>query len=162
MSARSYWVVVGIAVVAVLAGLVTLQPPPSEDVEVRLLEAFYTNQYYLAVLIGLVVGISAALHARGHIYHVPRDRGEDFARRVIGRGTLAGVVASIIDALLITILAASAQLDPLAPGEKVRLVVPAGLSVVAMAIAFAAALVSYSFVIRARAWSGQYALVKRF
>lgn len=162
MSARLYWAAVGIAAVAILAGIATLQPPASANVQVRLLQEFYTNQFYIATAIGLVVGIVAALHARRRIYHVPRDRGEDFAGRVIGRGLLAGAIASIVDAIVVTLLAASAELDPLAPGEKIRLVVPTGLSVIAMTVAFVAALLSYALVIRVRAWSGQYALVKRF
>jgi hypothetical protein len=100
--------------------------------------------------------------ARGSIYHEPRDRGDDYNQRVVGRGLLTGVVSVIVVSLISAAMAVWWTLEPLAPLEKVALVMGSGMFLVVLLIGGVAALIVYALMSRSTAWGGQYTLIKRF
>jgi hypothetical protein len=95
------------------------------------------------------------------VYHKPGEQGREYNARVAMRGALTGILAAIVAAIVAAAFASAAPFNPLAPIESVILVFTSGLMLVAMAIAAATAMMAYAVPTRAKAWGGQYAIVKR-
>src|SRR5687767_1992292 len=128
MSKSMYWVIVAVLVAFAIAGsLVLFQPPQPENVEIQLLENFYRNQYVIAGLIGLVIGAVWGFGSTRRIRHRARERGTDFAGRVVLSGLWGGLVGVAWAVLATIIYATFTEFGPLAPLEKVQLVVQSGL-----------------------------------
>jgi hypothetical protein len=162
MSARLFWAIVVAATALVIFGLLFFNPPQPENVEIRSIEEYYRVQSILAAVAGILVGVVMGWLARGNVYHEPRDRGDDYNQRVIGRGLLTGAVSVILVSVISAAMAVWWTLEPLAPLEKVTLVMGSGMFLVVLLIGGAAALVVYALMTRSTAWSGQYTLIKRF
>jgi hypothetical protein len=161
MSRSAYWTVTVLALAFVLFGIATFDLPNSEVVELSLLEQFYQSAYLAAGLTGLVVGVLGAWLAKATLRHVPHERGTEYAARVGWRGLGVAVSAVAIAALVTVPFAISADLDPLAPMERIVLVSYSGRYFVVLVIAFVMALLAYAATTRAPTWGGQYALIKR-
>ena len=146
----------------VIYGWLFFSPPQPENVEIRSLEEYYRSQYIVAAVAGIVVGAVMGWLARGRIYHEPRDRGDDYNQRVIGRGLLTGGVSIVLVSVISAAMAVWWTLEPLAPLEKVTLVMGSGMFLVVLLIGGASSLIIYALMTRSTAWSGQYTLIKRF
>jgi hypothetical protein len=161
MSAKTFWFVAAIGVAVIVAGLLFFNAPQPGNVEIQSLEQYYNDQYLVAAAVGLIVGLLFGWLTRGNVYHDPRESAVSYNRRVIARGVVAGGVAIALAFLVACVFAVAWTLDPLAPLEKVTLVVASGLFVVILAIAGVVSLLAFAMITRAKPWSGQYALLPR-
>jgi Na+/proline symporter len=159
MSRKTYWVIVMVLLAFIVAGLILFLPSQDTSVNLQDLEQYYRTQYAVAGVIGIALGLALGWWATGHVYHVPGE--SNYNGRVAMRGALAGVIAAILSAIVAAAMAATAPFDPLAPVESVGLAFTSGLIIVVLSIAAVAAMIAYVVPTRAKAWGGQYALIKR-
>jgi len=155
-----YWIVsVALIAFAAAGSIVLFDPPRVAEVDARIFEQFFRTQNIVALLTGLAGGVLFGLIAVRRTYHEPKERGVDFAARVIWKGFFAGLLTALIMAVIALALASQNEMGPLAPMERVITVLGNGLYYVTLAIAAGSAMFAYLVVTRLSRWGGQYALV---
>jgi hypothetical protein len=159
MSRQTYWVIVTVLLVFIVAGLIFFLPSQDANVNLQDVEQYYRTQYAISAVIGVVLGLAFGWWVIGHVYHVPGEN--DYNGRVAMRGALGGILAAVVGAAAAAIMAAVAPFEPLAPTGSVTLAFTSGLILVVLAIAAATAMIAFAIPTRAKAWGGQYALIKR-
>ena len=162
MNSRVFWALATLLGLFVVIGLILFEPNLQGEVDIQVLEQFYRHQYVLAVLIGALVGIVAAVRAPGALLHRPREAATDFHGRAIQRGLWSAFVAAVAALAGFLIYAAVFAMEPLAPLEKIIVVIQSPLFFVVLAIAALVSMLLYAGLTRSRIWGAQYALIKRF
>ena len=161
MTRTIFWLVAIVGLVLLLAAFSVFSSPENPVIAIEVLDEWYVTQMIWGLFIGLLAGAVAAFLARRMIEHRPHEHAKDYLGRVGGWGFKTQMAAVILVAVFAMIMAGISTLGPLAPIEKVMLLVPQGkfLSVLGAGIVGA----SLSFVIGSSIfpWGGQYALLRR-
>jgi L-cystine uptake protein TcyP (sodium:dicarboxylate symporter family) len=156
-----YWILIAGALLFAIVGryvLFSLPVPGSANIELRRVEEFFNSQVWVVMMLGAGLGAIAGHLATRRIRHLPSERGTDYLGRVVSYGVTRALAVVVLVLIAEAVVAALWTLEPLAPLEKVLLLVLSGLFLVLLAAAFASALVAYFVVTRLKSWGGRYAL----
>jgi Na+/serine symporter len=161
MTRNIFWFLAVVGLLLTTAAFSVFSSPQHPSVPSEILDEWYVTQIIWGLFIGIVAGAVAAFLARRMIEHRPHEHAKDYLGRVGGWGFKTQMAAVILVAVFAMIMAGISTLGPLAPIEKVMLLVPQGkfLSVLGAGIVGA----SLSFVVGSSIspWGGQYALLRR-
>ena len=157
----AFWITVIVGLALTIAYFFFPMPLTSEVSRQSLAERYETLMFWAAV-VGAVVGSLAGWLAPRRIRHRPHEHARDFLGRVAAWGFWSEIFAVLLVFVVSLILIASGALGPLAPAEKLGLIIPSGkfLSVLGVGVVTDALL--FLVIISTVPWGGKYALTRRF
>ena len=161
MTRTIFWLVAVAGFLLLVAAFSIFSSPEDPVIAIEVLDEWYVTLIIWGLVVGFITGAIGAFTARRWIDFRPHEHANDYLGRVGRWGFATQIVAGILVAVVAMILAGMSPLGPLAPIEKVFLLIPQGkfLSVVGAGIVGA----SLSFVVGSlmSPWGGQYALTRR-
>lgn len=155
---KAFWIVLAGAVVWVIAARVTTRIPSSPSVNTRTVEDFLNALTAVAALIGILAGSAIAWFGSYRIQHKPKDRGSDFAGRVVWWGLFGGLATYVLAGLSLTSIGGLAPFEALGPADRMGLIVGYVFQVVAP-VTLVVFLISFAVTTRVKAWGGQRVLI---
>ena len=156
-----FWILMAMGLALAVAYFFFPEPVSTEVTRQMLAERYDTLMIWAAIL-GVVAGWIAGWLATRQIHHRPHEHARDFLGRVAAWGFWSEIFAVLLVFVVSLILIASGALGPLAPAEKLGLIIPSGkfLSVLGVGVVTDALL--FLVIISTVLWGGKYALTRRF
>ena len=157
---KLFWFAFASALVVVVACMALAAVPPSDTVELQILEGFYKLSYGIGLIVGLLFGIPAGMLSVTAVKHRENEGSAEFDARVAHRGLWTAIAAAAF-AFVVSLLAAATYRMELSAIDQVSLVLHSLLIVVCPSLAMAVTLVAFATTTRLRRWGGTFSLTRR-
>ena len=156
----AFWIAVIVGLALTIAYYLFPLPLTSEVNRLSLAERYETLMIWAAIL-GVVAGSIAGWLSTRHIHHRPHEHARDFLNKVAAWGFWSEIFAVLVVFAASLILVAYGALGPLAPAEKLGLIIPSGKFLSVLGIGIVTDALLFLIITRSFSWGGKYALTRR-
>ncbi|WP_457652839.1 hypothetical protein [Rhodocaloribacter sp.] len=135
--------------------------PLTSVVDRQTLAERYETLMIWAAILGVAAGVLAGWLATRRIHHSPHEHARDFLGRVGLWGFSSEIFAVGLVFVASSILIASGALGPLAPAEKLGLIIPSGKFLSVLGVGMVADALLFLVITSTVSWGGKYALTRQ-